>query len=337
MLGSVKTAVGRISPLAILGRYFLFLRLGAADEDQFGGDLGARAERADADIAARQFLRHDAHRDLAEPHPAIGLGDRQAEHAHVAQGPRSPRAGYRRWRDASLARGDRPRRRRSGAFRRESPRRSRRGRGRRSRLRAPPPIRAARAARFSRVLPVAISASTTSVRNGAISSGPRPKSARRTISPWFIGMPPKICARYSPRPIRVSSSFGLAEAALLAHAPRVGGHFLDRLDIGREPGEAVGGMLLGFDLGGAELAVFAHPFAHGVSAQSMRPSAANWAWRARSSSVTEASLLRVGAVAAPQHASAPPPLQCVFLAPHGQNSRLVAGGARWRRRAKMAV
>ena len=68
-----------------LGQVFLLLRLGAADQDQFGGDLRAGAERADADIAARQFLRHDAHRDLAEPHAAVILGDGEAEHAHRAQ------------------------------------------------------------------------------------------------------------------------------------------------------------------------------------------------------------------------------------------------------------
>ena len=54
---------------------------------------------------------------------------------------------------------------------------------------------------------------------------------------------------------------GRAEAALLVHAPGVGGHFLDRLDVGREPGEAVDGVLLGLDLGGAELAVRADPLA----------------------------------------------------------------------------
>ena len=54
---------------------------------------------------------------------------------------------------------------------------------------------------------------------------------------------------------------GLAEAALLMHALGVGRHLLDRLDIGRKPREAVGRVLLGLDLGGAELAVRAHPFA----------------------------------------------------------------------------
>ena len=55
---------------------------------------------------------------------------------------------------------------------------------------------------------------------------------------------------------------GHAEAALFAHARRIGRHFLDRLDIGRKPREPVSGVLLGFDQGGAELAVLAHPFAH---------------------------------------------------------------------------
>ena len=56
---------------------------------------------------------------------------------------------------------------------------------------------------------------------------------------------------------------GRAEAALLVHAARVGGHLLDRLDVGGEPGESVGGVLLRLDLGGAELAVRADPLAHG--------------------------------------------------------------------------
>ena len=56
---------------------------------------------------------------------------------------------------------------------------------------------------------------------------------------------------------------GWAEAALFVHAAEIGRHFLDRLDVGRKPGEAVDGVLLGFDLGGAELAVGADPLAHG--------------------------------------------------------------------------
>ena len=74
MLGSVNTAVGRISPEAILRQPFALLLLGAAAEDQLGRDLGAGAERSDADIAARQLLGDDAHRFLAEPEAAYSSG-----------------------------------------------------------------------------------------------------------------------------------------------------------------------------------------------------------------------------------------------------------------------
>jgi hypothetical protein len=59
------------------------LLFGAAAQDQLGGDLRARAERADADVAARQLLGDHAHRFLAEPHAAVILGDGQAEHAEL--------------------------------------------------------------------------------------------------------------------------------------------------------------------------------------------------------------------------------------------------------------
>ena len=39
--------------------------------------------RADADVAARQLLGHDAHGFLAEPHAAVLLGDGEAEHAEL--------------------------------------------------------------------------------------------------------------------------------------------------------------------------------------------------------------------------------------------------------------
>ena len=57
---------------------------------------------------------------------------------------------------------------------------------------------------------------------------------------------------------------GLAEAAPLGHASSVGRHFLDRLDISREPCQPMDGMLLGLQLVDAKPAVFAHPVAHGV-------------------------------------------------------------------------
>ena len=45
----------------------------------------ARAERPDADVPARELLGDDAHRDLAEPQPAVLLGDREAEDSELAQ------------------------------------------------------------------------------------------------------------------------------------------------------------------------------------------------------------------------------------------------------------
>ncbi len=61
------------------------LRLGAVEPDQLAGDLGPRAERTDAEIAPRQLFGDDAHRGLAEPEPAIFLGDGQTEDAHPGQ------------------------------------------------------------------------------------------------------------------------------------------------------------------------------------------------------------------------------------------------------------
>ena len=67
-------------PLALL----LF---GAAAENELGGDLGTGAEAADADIAARQLLGDHAHQFLAEPHAAVVLGDGQREHAELGHLP----------------------------------------------------------------------------------------------------------------------------------------------------------------------------------------------------------------------------------------------------------
>ena len=74
MFGSVKTAVGSTSPEASRGSQYFFCSSVPPREDELGGDLGARAERADADVAARQLLGHDAHRDLAHALPAVLSG-----------------------------------------------------------------------------------------------------------------------------------------------------------------------------------------------------------------------------------------------------------------------
>ena len=68
-----------------LGQPIVLLLLGAAEADQLRRDLRARAERAEPDIAARQFLGHHAHRELAEAGAAELLRHGQAEHAHLRQ------------------------------------------------------------------------------------------------------------------------------------------------------------------------------------------------------------------------------------------------------------
>ncbi len=65
----------------------LLLLLCAAEPDQLGRDLGACAERADADIAARQLLRDHAHGHLAHAEPAPFFRHGEAEHAHIRHVP----------------------------------------------------------------------------------------------------------------------------------------------------------------------------------------------------------------------------------------------------------
>jgi hypothetical protein len=65
------------------GQPLALLFLGAGADDQLSGDFGARAERADPDIAAREFLGHHAHRFLAEAEAAILFRDGEAEHAEL--------------------------------------------------------------------------------------------------------------------------------------------------------------------------------------------------------------------------------------------------------------
>ena len=59
-----------------------------------------------------------------------------------------------------------------------------------------------------------------------------------------MGMPPAIWARYSPIPIWTMQLLDLAEAAAGVHPLGIGGELAHRFDIGREPGEAMGGALL---------------------------------------------------------------------------------------------
>jgi hypothetical protein len=58
-------------------------------------------------------------------------------------------------------------------------------------------------------------------------------------------MPPTICARYSPAPMRTRSSSISPKSPACRHQPlRIGRELADRLDIGGKPGEPVGGALL---------------------------------------------------------------------------------------------
>ncbi len=61
------------------------LLVGPVQADQFAGDLGAGAERAQPDVAARQLFGDHAHRGLAQARAAVRLGDRQAEHAQLGE------------------------------------------------------------------------------------------------------------------------------------------------------------------------------------------------------------------------------------------------------------
>ena len=82
VLGSVNTAVGSTSPERSSAAICVLI-LGAGAQNKFGGDLGSGAKRADADIAARQFLGDHADRFLAKPHAAEIFGDGQAEDAEL--------------------------------------------------------------------------------------------------------------------------------------------------------------------------------------------------------------------------------------------------------------
>ena len=72
-------------PVAILDRYLAFCVVGAGEADQLRGDLGARAERADPDVAAGELLGHDAHRRLAHAETTPGLGYGQTEDAELGE------------------------------------------------------------------------------------------------------------------------------------------------------------------------------------------------------------------------------------------------------------
>ena len=68
-----------------LGKIFCFLLRRAVVQDELARDLRARAERTDADVAARQLFRGNAHGFLAERHAAELFRQRQAENAELGE------------------------------------------------------------------------------------------------------------------------------------------------------------------------------------------------------------------------------------------------------------
>src|SRR5262249_25706676 len=104
-------------------------------------------------------------------------------------------------------------------------------------------ISSTRRARLAAELPAAMASATSGGTRAATLAEPRPSSARRTISPWLIGMPPRIWAKNSPTPMRTISA-SISPSRPASRARRIGGELAQRLRIGRKPGEAVRGALL---------------------------------------------------------------------------------------------
>ena len=309
-----------------LRQVFLFLRLGAADEDELGGDLGPGAERTDADIAARQFLRHDAHRDLAESHAAVGLRDGEAEDAHAAK------AGDDLERDIGV-----------GAM---------------PTLRVGDDLGVGEAAHLAADRLEGLVKARIADRAFARlpDQGGEGGAVFRSVAPGDQGLDDFVAKRLDlvraeaevgqahdfalvhrnaaehlreifAQPDPRQQLLGLAEAALLAHAPSIGGHFLDRFDIGRKPCEAMGRVLLGLDLRGAELAVVAHPVAHGGQRAIHEALGGEVGLAGEVVERHGASFLQLAPLLRRSMRRRAPSLQSVFFSPPHEN-RPCAGGAR---------
>ncbi len=233
---------------------FLLLRVGAAVQDQLLGDLGARAERADADITARELLGDHAHRLLAEAEPAIFLRQREREHAKLAHlGNQRQRHivvlqvpvlrvrndlgfgeaahlvadGLERLVEPGIAVG-------GGALAvldQRDDAGARLGRCRRN--------QGADGRREERRLVAVVDAELVQPRGLALAHG----HAARELGEIF-----------GSADLR-EQALHLAEPALAIEARRIVGKLVQRFDIGGEPGEAVGRMLLALERLGIDLAV----------------------------------------------------------------------------------
>ena len=113
------------------------------------------------------------------------------------------------------------------------------------RVRVASRISSTRRARRRAVLPDAISSRPRTSSAPATSAAVKPEIGQaHDLALAHRECRPAIWARYSPSPMRDEQFFDLAEVAGRSHPLGIGGELAHRLDIGREPGEAVGGALL---------------------------------------------------------------------------------------------
>ena len=172
---------------------------------------------------------------------------------------------------------------------------------------------AAKAARFPLVFPEPISASTASLRKAEIASGVESEVGKAKNLGLIHRNAAEDLGEIFTKPDLGQEALGLAEAVSFLHAPGINRHFLDGLDMSREPCQPMDRVLLDFDLVGAWLSAFAHPVARTASrAQSRSPSTAKWASWARSSSFKGSPFVGMSDIAAPQHATREAPMQCGF-------------------------
>ncbi len=122
---------------------------------------------------------------------------------------------------------------------------------------------AARRARFSGVEPVAISSATAPLRKPATTALVEAEIRRTDEFALVHRQAAEGLREIFAKADAGHELLGLAKSPFGAHAPGVGGQFARRLRVGRKPGEAVRGVLLGLDQRGVQPPLAAHPVAHG--------------------------------------------------------------------------
>jgi hypothetical protein len=240
---------------------FALLFLGAGADDQFGGDLGARAERANPDITARELLGHHAHGFLAEAQAAILFRDGEAEHAEVGH--------LREDLERDIAVGAVPlvRLRRDLAV------------GELAHLiadRRQGLVETTVADRGAMMRPHQLDQACAALDIASsvqFSHRPRqPRGDRLTREP-DVGGPHDFALTHGNAALNLGEVFtdadldeqflGLAETAAGMHPLGIGRELAHRLHIGREPGKTMGGALLAVEQPVDHTIVDRHPLAHG--------------------------------------------------------------------------